>query len=163
MAERLAAAYCAALQVPNFTVSSAGTRAVVAHSIHHDAALILTRLGGEASNFAARQLTSRMASDADLVLTMTRAHRRTALELAPHKLHRTFTLSEASRLASDCNARTIADLAALRSQLVAQEPSDIPDPSGQSAEFFAMVGVQISNLLPPILDLCRHASPVATD
>lgn len=136
---------------------------MVAHSIHHEAAVVLENLGGEASNFTARQLTSRIASDADLVLTMTRAHRSIALELAPHQLHRTFTLSEASRLASDCNARDIADLAALRPHLAAHEVSDVPDPIGQGTEFFAMVGSQISSLLPPILEFCRHSSPLATD
>ena len=104
--------------------------------MHPDAAVVLEKLGGTASNFSARQLTSRIASDADLVLTMTRAHRDAVLELAPHRLHRTFTLSEAARLVSECNARNVADLAALRPQLAAHELSDIPDPIGQDAEYF---------------------------
>lgn len=128
---------------------------MIARPIHHDAALVLEELGGEASNFAARQLTSKIASDADLVLTMTRAHRDTVLELAPRQLHRTFTLSEAARLVSECDARNVADLAALRPQLAAHELSEIPDPIGQSAEVFATVGSQIADLLPPILELCR--------
>jgi low molecular weight protein-tyrosine phosphatase len=129
---------------------------VIAHPIHHDAALIIEKLDGDASNFAARQLTSRIASDADLVLTMTRAHRDSVLQLAPRQLHRTFTLSEAARLASECHAQTVADLAALRPQVSGHEVSDIPDPLGQSADFFSMVGSQIADLLPPILELCRR-------
>ena len=86
---------------------------------------------------------------------MSRAHRDTVLELAPRQLHKTFTLTEAARLASTGNARSVADLAALRPNLAAHEVSDIPDPIGQSAEFFAMVGAQIADLLPPILELCR--------
>ena len=85
-------------------------------SDYHDAALVLEKLGGDASDFAARQLTSRIASDADLILTMTRAHRDTVLELAPRQLHRTFTLSEAALLASECDAQSVADLAAFRPQ-----------------------------------------------
>jgi protein-tyrosine phosphatase len=123
--------------------------------MHPDAALVLEQLGGEASNFAARQLKSRIASDADLVLTMTRAHRDAVLELVPHRLHRTFTLSEAARLVSECNARNVADLAALRPQLAAHELSDIPDPIGQGAEYFSTIGSRIADLLPPILELCR--------
>jgi protein-tyrosine phosphatase len=142
------------LQVPNFTASSAGTRAVIAHPIHHHAAVVLKTLGGDASNFAARQLTPRIASDADLVLTMTRAHRDAVLELAPRQLQRTFTLSEAARLASE-HARNIADLAGLRPQLAAHEVTDISDPIGQSAEHFATVGSRIADLLPSILELCR--------
>jgi protein-tyrosine phosphatase len=156
-AERLAVAYSARSEVPDFSASSAGTRAVVAHPIHHDAALVLERLGGEVSGFTARQLTPRIASDADLVLTMTRAHRNAVLEMAPHRLQRTFTLIEAARLASEFNARTVADLAALRSHLAADEPLDVPDPIGQGAEVFTRVGSEIADLLPPILELCRRA------
>jgi protein-tyrosine phosphatase len=135
---------------------------MIGRPIHHDAALVIEKLGGEVSSFVARQLTSRIASDADLVLTMTRAHRDTVLELAPHQLHTTFTLSEAARLASDFNARNIADLAALRAHLATHELSDIPDPIGRAADFFTTVGSQIAELLPPILELCRR-SPLAAD
>jgi protein-tyrosine phosphatase len=129
---------------------------MIAHPIHRDAALVLEKLGGDASNFAARQLTSTIASGADLVLTMTRAHRDTVLELAPRQLHNTFTLTEAARLASAYDARDIADLATLRPNLAAHEVSDVPDPIGRSAEFFAMVCAQIADLLPPVLELCRR-------
>ena len=129
---------------------------MVGHPIHQDAALVLEQLGGEVSNFAARQLTSRIASDADLVLTMTRAHRNIVLELAPRQLHKTFTLSEAARLTSDYHAQSVADLAALRPHLVEHDVIDIPDPLGQDAEVFATIGSQIADLLPPVLELCRR-------
>ena len=154
-AERLAAAYATKLGIADFQASSAGTHAVIAHPIHPTAADVLEELGGDASNFAARQLTSKVVGDADLVLTMTRAHRDTVLQLVPRQLHRTFILSEAGRLASAGSARTIADLAALRPHLAADEPPDIADPLGQSVESFAIVGAQIAKLLPPILELCR--------
>jgi low molecular weight protein-tyrosine phosphatase len=123
--------------------------------MHHDAALALASLGGRASDFAARQLTPKIASTADLVLAMTMAHRDAVLELAPRQLNRTFTLSEAAHLVSECNARDVTELAALRPKLTAHERSDIPDPIGQSQEVFAMVASQIAELLPPILELCR--------
>jgi protein-tyrosine phosphatase len=155
-AERLATAFGSRLELPGFRASSAGTRAVVADPVHPDAALVLEKLGGDASNFAARQLTARIASDADLVLTMTRAHRDAVLELAPHRLHTTFTLSEASRLVSECDARSVADLAALRPQLVVDETSDILDPIGQGPEYYSTIGSQIADLVPPILELWRR-------
>lgn len=154
-AERLALAYSDRLQIPDFAASSAGTRAVISHPMHHEAARVLKQLGGEATDFTARQLTPRIASDAELVLTMTKAHRDAVLEVSPQKLHRTFTLIEAARLASEWNARTVADLAALRPQLAVHELTDIPDPIGQGAEIFAAVGAQIADLLPSILTLCR--------
>ena len=134
---------------------------MVAHPIHPYAVLVLEKLGGEASNFAARQLTSRIALDADLILTMTKDHRDTVLELAPNQLHRTFTLSEASRFASD--ARTVADLAALRPKLATQDLADVPDPIGQGAKFFSIVGSRIADLVPPIIELCRRSSSITTD
>jgi protein-tyrosine phosphatase len=163
IAERLAAAYSAACQFPELRISSAGTRAVIEHPIHPDAAVVIEKLGGDASNFAARQLTSRIASAADLVLTMTTAHRDTVLELAPHQLNRTFTLSEAARLVSDYDAQNVADLAALRPHLATHEVPDIPDPIGRAAEFFTSVGSQIAELLPTVLELCRRSAAVTTD
>ena len=155
-AERLAAAYDARFHIPDFTVSSAGTRAVIARPIHPYAAVVLEELGADASNFAARQLTSKIAAAADLVLTMTKAHRDTVLELAPQQLRKTFILSEAARLISECNAQNVADLAALRPQLTPHEACDIPDPIGETKEVFAMVGAQIADLLSPILQFCQH-------
>ena len=153
--ERLIAAYGAERSIPDLHVGSAGIRAVIGYSIHPDAAAVLEGLGGDSSNFTARQLTAKIASGADLILTMTRAHRDAVLELAPHRLHRTFTLSEASRLISEHGAQSVADLAARRSLLIADETLDIPDPIGQSPEVFAEIGEQIAHLLPPIFEVCQ--------
>lgn len=131
---------------------------MVGHPIHREAALVLQELGGSASNFAARQLTAKIASGADLVVTMTRAHRDAVLELAPHKLHKTFTLIEAARLVSECRAKTIKDLSALRPELSAHGATDIIDPIGRDADVFSKVGSQIAELLPPILELCWRSA-----
>ncbi|MCV7345434.1 low molecular weight phosphatase family protein [Mycolicibacterium rhodesiae] len=155
MAERLALVLGSQLRIGALTTSSAGTRAVIGSPIHPEAARILEHLGGTASDFAARQLTPRIVGDADLIITMTRAHRDAVLGLAPRQLHRTFTLSEAALLVSERNAQTVADLAALRPQLPSAAAADIPDPIGQDSEFFARVGTQIAELLPPILTLCK--------
>ena len=156
-AERLAAAYAAEHGMLDFTASSAGTRAVIGHPIHPDAAIVLEELGGDASDFAARQLKPKIAADADLIVAMTGAHRDTVLETAPRQLKRSFTLTEAARLASMDGADTLVDLAALRPHLTANDMADIPDPIGQSPEVFATIGAQIAELLPPILELCRRS------
>lgn len=155
MAERYAAAYGAQLQIPDLRTSSAGTRAVVGHPVHKYAAATIEKLGGRASNFAARQFTPRIAADADLVLTMTKVQRDTVLELAPRLLHKTFTLTEAARLVTESHAEDVSELAALRSHVAVHELPDIPDPIGQTPEVFAAVGSQLASLLPPILELCR--------
>ena len=156
-AERLAAACAAELGIPDFTASSAGTRAVIGHPIHRDAAVVLDNLGGNTSGFAARQLTSKIASTADLVIAMTSTHRDIVLEAAPRQLRKTFTLTEAAALASMEGAQTLEDLAVLRPHLGAHEMADIPDPIGHSPEVFAAVGSQIAGLLTPILELCRRS------
>ena len=162
-AERLATAYGAHHEIPDFRASSAGTRAVSAHPIHSDAARVLEKLGGVTSDFAARQITPKIASDADLVLTMTKTHRDAVLELAPRQLRRTFTLTEAALLASNYNPQAVAELAALRPQLATRQIADIPDPIGKGPEFFMEVGSQIADLLWPILELCRRSSSSAAD
>ena len=155
-AERLTAAYGSRHQVPGFHVSSAGTRAVIGHPIHPLAVPILEGLGGDASDFFARQLTLRIALAADLILTMTSAHRDTVLEMAPRRLHRTFTLSEAAQLVSIHGARTVVDLAALRPRLAPHDVVEIPDPIGEAPEVFAEIGAQIANLLSPIFEICQR-------
>lgn len=158
MAERLAAAMGDQLEIPGFATSSAGTRAVVGHAIHPSAAAVLDGLGADGSDFVARQLTPPIASAADLVLTMTRDHRDAVLERAPHKLHRTFTVAEASRLAAEFDAQVTGDLAHFRSRITATDSLDILDPIGQEPEVFASVGQRIADLLPPILQLCLRSS-----
>ena len=156
-AERLAVAHAAQHAIPDFTASSAGTRAVIGHPSHPEAAIALGELGGDASNFAARQLKSKIATAADLIITMTGEHRDVVLEAAPRQLWRTFTLTEAARLASMDGVATLADLAALRPHLTANDVADIPDPIGQGPEVFAAIGAQIADLLPPILEVCRRS------
>lgn len=85
---------------------------------------------------------------------MTKAHRDEVLELAPHRLHRTFTLIEAARLVFELDARNVAELAELRPHLAKVEPSDIPDPIGQGTDVFEAVGSQVDRLIPSILRLC---------
>ena len=160
IAERLATAYASQRKIFDFTASSAGTRAVIAHPIHHLASAVIEAYGGNVSDFSSRQFTSKIAADADLVLAMTRAHRDAVLELAPRQLHRTFTLAEASSLASRRDARSIADLASLRPTVSGCELAEIDDPIGQDPDFFARIGSQISALLPPIIELCRHESAI---
>ena len=159
-AERLAAAYAAVHGIPDLTASSAGTRAVIGHPIHPNAAIILEELGSDPSNFAARQLKPKIAAAADLIIAMTNTHRDIVLETAPRQLQRTFTLTEVARLASLDGADTLAELAALRPHLTANYIADIPDPIGQSPEVFAAIGAQIAGLLPPIMELCRRTITV---
>jgi protein-tyrosine phosphatase len=87
---------------------------------------------------------------------MTKAHRDFVLELAPRQLDRTFTLSEAARLASESSARKVADLGALRPSVSVDELWDVPDPIGQTKDVYEMVAEKIAALLYPVLDLWQR-------
>jgi protein-tyrosine phosphatase len=154
-AERLAAAHASRRGIGGLSVSSAGTQAVVGRPIHPEAAQVIERLGGCAGGFTARRLTARMTADADLIITMTTAHRDAVVELAPQQLHRTFSLSEAALLVSEHGARNLKDLSALRSRLASAAVTDIVDPIGQSRAVFTTVGAHLARLLPAVLTLCR--------
>jgi len=156
MAERLALSYLVRLRAAGFVTSSAGTHALAGHPIEPHAARIVEKLGGDASDFLSQRLTPKIVNDADLVLTMTTAHRDDVLKVAPRQLNRTFTLSEAAQLVLQCGATNVADLAACRPELAANLLTDVPDPIGQDEGFFAEIGAQIYNLLPPVLDLCQR-------
>lgn len=151
-------AYAAAMPIPNFVASSAGTRAVVSHPMHEHAELVLRRLGGDPAHFAARQLKPRVAASADLILTMTRSHRDLVLEAVPQKLNVTFTLIEASRLIAEFNLTAIGELAPLRAQFAADDRLDIADPIGRDHDFFSVVGSQIADAMHPIVEMCSRSA-----
>lgn len=155
VAERLATDYAVRFAGSGFRATSAGTRALAGQPIHPDAARALKALGGNAFDHRARQVTGPLLSTADLILTMTVAHRAAVLELAPRQLSRTFTLHEAAQLTSEHDLRELADLAAGRPRIRRHELADVPDPMGQAAGFHAEVAGEISRLLTPILDFCR--------
>jgi protein-tyrosine-phosphatase len=168
LAERLGRAYLDELMgegAAAVRLISAGTRAVVASAMHPDSALVLRGFGAEAGDFRARQFVDGMATDADLILTMTRGHRRDVLHVAPRALARTFTLREAAdlmRLLGDDFQPSGDDLAARARSLVTQmapvrsrrhsgEDDDVRDPIGQPVEVHQEVGEAIAESLLPIL------------
>ncbi|WP_163726142.1 arsenate reductase/protein-tyrosine-phosphatase family protein [Mycolicibacterium psychrotolerans] len=156
-AERLAAQFASERRLVGLRFSSAGIRAVIGHPIHPGSAAVLQVLGGDPSAFQARQLTSRLASAADLILGMTKQHREAVLEIAPQKLHRTFTLAEAAQIALLTNARTVEDLSNGRAFIPAEQVPDIMDPIGRARSVFDAVGAKIAELLPPVLDVCERS------
>ncbi|GAA1690947.1 protein-tyrosine-phosphatase [Mycolicibacterium murale] len=158
IAERLALKYGSASKIQNFSTASAGTRAVVGAPVYATAATVLRDLGGDPSQFAARQITAKMASAADLIVTMTRSHRDKVLEVAPGQLRRTYTLSELAELSAEFAAEDLAHLSDLRPRLAGRPLPDVRDPIGLGPDVFAAVGAQIAGLLPPIVDFLRRAA-----
>ena len=86
------------------TVSSAGTRARGGTPMTPEAQALAADRGIPSSlsaEHAARYLTPAHVSAADLVLAMTRDHRREIVELDPSRVRTAFTVRELARLAAD--------------------------------------------------------------
>ena len=146
-------------------LSSAGTRAVVGSAMHPHSALVLAGYGAQPGDFRARQLTEAHPAQADLILTMTRAHRSDVLAVAPRALARTFTLREAAALLevvgdddrivretfSDRARGLVAALAAARSRRQDSGDDDVRDPIGHPVEVHQEVGEVIAAALLPLL------------
>jgi protein-tyrosine-phosphatase len=168
LAERLGRAYLdEALEDDAALVrlSSAGTGAVVGSQMHPDSALVLAGFGGDAGDFTARQVQPEHAADADLILAMTRGHRREVLQLAPRALARTFTLREAAGLldllgdvetdGDDLPSRArdlVREMATARSRHTSSGDDDVPDPISLPLEAHQDAGDLIAAALLPLLE-----------
>lgn len=82
-------------------VRSAGTHALIGAAAEPGSRAIASALGASLSGFAARQLTTPMLTQADLVLALSAEHRSLILELAPAAFRKTFTLREFARILQD--------------------------------------------------------------
>ncbi|OAA19020.1 protein-tyrosine phosphatase [Frankia sp. EI5c] len=86
-------------------VASAGVRACAGEPMHPYASVALGERGAEPGGFRARQVTTAMVEQADLVLCATRQHRAEVVALAPRAVRRCFTLREFARLSESDSAR----------------------------------------------------------
>lgn len=91
-------------------VRSAGTRALIGHGMTRRAARSALELGAREADVAghsAMQLDESLLATSDLVLAMTRAHRREIVQMRPQTLALTFTLREFARLGARVNPDAI--------------------------------------------------------
>ncbi|SFT34041.1 protein-tyrosine phosphatase [Geodermatophilus amargosae] len=168
LAERLGRAYLDEAfggRTSEIRLRSAGTHAVVGSSMHPDSARVLLSLGGDPTGFRARLLRQELIGDADLVLTMTRAHRRDVLTLAPRALSRTFTLREAADLVGQIpedvdfrgdglaqRARALVlEMHRLRSRRHGGPEDDVYDPIGGPLTEHLQAGEAVAEALLPLL------------
>jgi protein-tyrosine phosphatase len=97
--------------LPGITVASAGTGALVGAGIPEPALRLLSAEGVDGAKHHSRQLTAGLVRDSDLVLTMTREHRRAVVELVPAATRRTFTVRELARVAESLAAEPMSRIA----------------------------------------------------
>lgn len=137
-------------------VESAGIRAVSGAAMDEFAAKQSRLLGGAPDEHVARQLTAQIASDADLILTMTRTQRDQLVSLHPRALRKTFTLTEFSRLLNSKGCYGVTDpadvrllvrrLSDIRSTVKLTHVDDVEDPYRQTAAVHARVACQINEV-----------------
>jgi protein-tyrosine phosphatase len=98
LAEQLLRARLASLDVK---VKSAGVSALVGVGMPDPALALATRLGvTDAASHVAQQVTADLVRGADLVLAMSREHRRALVELTPAATRKTFTIRELANIAA---------------------------------------------------------------
>ena len=165
-------------------VSSAGTRGLSSAPMTPEALALADQLGVPASDSTAhrsRFLTEKHLVAPDLIITMTRDHRRQVAELAPARMRSTFTAREFARLAADVTDEQIRDAAdkaptqtpgervRAAAALVASrrgmalppekpEDDDVIDPYGRSWQTYVLSADQLT---PALAEVVRVLAAVA--
>ena len=111
-------------------VESAGIYALENERATREAVEVMRSAGIDITKHRSRLVTETMLAGADLVLTMTRNHRRHLQDLYPDYKYKVYTLAEYS----------------------GQPEEEIPDPYGQSIEAYRLALQQIKSLLELIVD-----------
>ena len=123
----------------HFELDSAGTQALVGHSMPENSLRIARRIGvNDPESHRAKQLTEALIDGADLVLAMDRGHRKNVVELSPRSTRKIFSVRDFARL---IEVTMPADLAA-----EVELAGDIPKAKLNAAVEAARLGR--SDLLP---------------
>lgn len=157
-------------------IASAGTRTRDGLPMTRKAARSAMALGADpaaAARHASTRLNAELLQDHDLILTMTRAHRRAVVELSPSRTSSTFLLGEFARLVTAIGRPAALDgadgsdylRALLRTAISMRGTStadpapddDIRDPYRGSAETYALVSGQIAPTVDVVADAIRSA------
>lgn len=129
------------------TVSGAGVSAMVGHGIPAEMLMCLDDVGIDGRDHRARQITSAMAGESDIILAMSREHRSKIVRETPAVLRRTVLFDEAvqaaragAELEGETPAERLADvpeaIAAFRPQLAGMDIADVPDPYRQGEDAY---------------------------
>jgi len=114
---------------------SAGLAAVEGEPASQEAIAALAEMGIDLKGHRAALLTPETVREADLVLTMTRAHQQYVQKMVPQLADRVFTFSEFAR-----------------------DAGDIPDPFGQPLEAYRKCARRLVDLTGKVLDRLEEES-----
>lgn len=143
-----------------FEVTSAGTHAMLEGEVPNEIRELLHSYGVGLFAHTPRQLTEKIALDADVILTATREHRKFVVSLAPRTATNAFTMKQFSRLLTgyvqlveagdlkpaESPQQLIRELANIRGLVLpadTPEDDDIADPYLGNAEKYAVAGNDI--------------------
>ena len=158
-------------RLPGATVTSAGTRGLPAAEMTREAAYLAQHLGVPAEVSAAhrsRFLHEAHLSSPDLIITMTREHRREIAELAPSRLRHTFTAREFARLSAvtsddDQRLRAAAEVLSARRGLIPPPPDpnddDVVDPYRQEWSVYQRSAAQLVPAIDAVVRVVRLVAP----
>ena len=150
-------------------VSSGGTGALAGHPMEDQARSLLESKGYAADGFLARDLTTAMVADANLVLTATRSHRGKVMALHPRAVRYTFTFREFAHLTSGLtddelrgeggdqprdHVTRVVTLAAGQRGVgapLAETDADVVDPYRRPVQVFQEMTDQIMAALPAVV------------
>jgi protein-tyrosine phosphatase len=149
-------------------VRSAGTGALTGSAMDARAAAQLVAHGGDPAGFRARDLTSALIAESDLVLTATRAHRGQVAAMYPKVLRQVFTFRDFADLVAGVDGlsarvrqmdsrawlrQVTEQAAASRGLKPPLEPAqaDILDPFRREDEVFVTMAQQIVGSMPAIV------------
>ena len=166
--------------VPQVTVSSAGTMARDGQAMPDQAKTVARNAGLDPDNHEASFLREKDVSEADLILVMAREHRRDVVSLYPRASRYTFTVREFARLAvgmteddlpgvtalplTDVVGRlnaAVADVAARRGSVegpAAEVDEDVVDPYRLSDEVFRRSAQQLYPAVDVVVGVLRAAA-----
>lgn len=135
------------------TVTSAGLAAREGDPATPEAIQALAEMGIALQGHRARQVTAALVHDADLVLTMTAAHKRRLRQLYPGAADKIFTLKEyvRGRRATPAAAGESRGEAAAGGAAAAYD-DDIPDPIGQPLAVYQATARVLAELVGQALD-----------
>jgi len=165
-------------------VSSAGTRGLRSAPMTPEALALADQLGVPTTDSTAhrsRFLTEQHLVSPDLIITMTRDHRRQVAELAPSRMRSTFTAREFARLAADvtddqirdaadratiqtpgARVRSAAAVVASRRGMVLPsekpEDDDVIDPYGRSWQTYELSATQLTPALQQVVRVLTAAA-----
>ncbi|WP_104199823.1 low molecular weight phosphatase family protein [Cryobacterium sp. Y29] len=167
---------------PGVSVASAGTIGLKGQGMPDQAAELSRQFGGDPSAHVARELTVEHLTSSNLILAMSREHRRAIAELSPRAIRYTFTLREFARLVHDLTDADLSEVASIPlDDTVARfasvvglsasqrgmvlppenpEDDDIVDPYRQSDNVYAESARQLVPAVTAVVSLFQRAATV---